>query len=166
MGSYAVALAPPTTQVGALRGYRYTTPLTPIGAISDSAPDNLMLDIGLNNPGSTDVVLAYLRAEPGGQGAVVVTWRTLEEVNTARFRVLRGATDDVGRASEIAAVPSQGSLGETYSVTDEAAPPGARYWLVEVERGGGETIYGPVKPREIPASQPDTKNTYLPFAAR
>jgi uncharacterized repeat protein (TIGR01451 family) len=165
LGAYAVALAPQTTLQGTLRGYRYTTPLTPIGTIAEGAPDNLGLDIGLNNPDSTDVVLAYLRAEHAGQG-VVVTWRTLEEVNTASFRVLRGLADDVADASEIAVVSSRGTVGGSYRVLDAEAPAGAIYWLVEVERGGKQTIYGPIRPHETPTSRPPTMNIYLPLAAR
>jgi uncharacterized repeat protein (TIGR01451 family) len=166
MSTYAVALAAQTTQIGALRGYRYTTPLTPIGAISDSAPDNLALDIGLNDPGTTDVVLAYLHAEEREDGSVTVRWSTLEEINTLRFRVLRGTASDPAQAAEIASVPSQGSAGGVYSVTDAAAPAGALYWLVEVERGGRETTYGPLGRQTTPTIDPAAIRAYMPIAER
>jgi uncharacterized repeat protein (TIGR01451 family) len=143
MGSYAVSLAPEATTTGVLRGYRYTTALTPVGTITDSNSDNMAFDIGLNNPGSTDVVLAYVRAERGEGGVVTVTWLTVEEVNTSRFRVLRSVTNDIVQATEVAVVTSKGSTGGAYAISDTDAPIRAVYWLQEIERGGNVMSYGP-----------------------
>jgi uncharacterized repeat protein (TIGR01451 family) len=164
MGSYAVALAPATTQVGLLRGYRYTTPPTPIGTISVASPADLALDIGLHNPGSTDIVLAYLRAERGEDGTVALSWRTLEEINTAHFRVLRAPTERLSTASPIAQLQSQGSGGGVYRLLDPQPLAHAFYWLVEVERSGREQIYGPLDPQ--PVATTATLLTFVPIVRR
>ena len=163
LGVYGVSLAPATTQSGLLRGFRYTTSPTPLGAISAASPSDLALDIGLHDPGSTDVVLAYLRAEQAEDGAVTLRWRTLDETNTARFRVLRGAGEQLANAAPFAVEPSRGSAGGDYRVADAHPPSGARYWLVEVERGGKETAYGPLRPQPLIAAR---SPIYLPVIRR
>ena len=151
-GTYQVTLVVETTQIGNLRGYRYTTGAVASGTITRDAPEDRTLDIGLNNPGSTDVVLAYGRAERGTDGAATIRWRTLDETNTLRFHVMRSMTD-VQHAVEVGMLQSKGSAGGTYAVSDTAAPSQARYWLVEVERGGKTTTYGPLQQQEPTAVQ-------------
>ena len=158
MGTYRVTLASETTQIGNLRGYRYTTTATPSGTITLSTPQDMSLDIGLNNPGSTDVVLAYVRAERGADGVVTMKWRTLDEINTLRFRVMRSTTNLQG-AVEVGLVQSKGSAGGVYSVTDTEAPSRARYWLIEVERGGKTTTYGPFQQQEPTVTQEVSNGT-------
>jgi hypothetical protein len=124
----------------------------------------MTLDIGLNNPGNTDVVLAYVRAERSDSGVVMVKWATIEEVNTSRFRVLRGVTNDITQAAEVGVVSSKGSTGGTYSMMDTDAPIRAVYWLVEVERGGRAISYGPFRQQSstVPTSR-GNKHIIMPL---
>jgi hypothetical protein len=62
-------------------------------------------------------------------------------------------------------VPSKGSTGAVYLVADADAPIRARYWLVEVERSGKETRYGPFSQQAPMTINMITGNytLYLPF---
>jgi uncharacterized repeat protein (TIGR01451 family) len=157
---YTVQLAPETTLIGSYRGFRATTPARPTTTLDAARTVDLMLDFGLRPTSTTDVVLAELRARRATDG-VLVTWRTLDELNTARFRVLRSAgTPDRSRAVVIGTVPSQGSRGGNYHLLDAGAPNDALfYWLVEEQFDGAGHVYGPFWPRTSTLAQP----VYLPW---
>jgi uncharacterized repeat protein (TIGR01451 family) len=139
-GSYEVQLAPETTQLGPYRGFRPSTDIRQVSTLTMQAFEDLQRDFGIHPAATTAVTLAELRAESGADGLVTVSWRTLDEIGTDRFRVLWSATSDRSTAVEIASLPARASTGARYSVSDHH--PAGYYWLIEVERGGAEHLLG------------------------
>lgn len=80
---------------------------------------------------------------------ILVTWETAVEINNYAFRLLRSTSANLSEAVEIALVPGQGagvSSGASYSYLDQGVEAGRsyRYWLVDIDLAGGETVHGPV----------------------
>jgi hypothetical protein len=119
----------------------------------DGAYDSLALDLApLEEETSVDVV--GLRAQRRSIREVEVTWRTLTEINSAGYRVLRDG-ESVGTQVRVTQelLPAHGGEvdGSTYSYVDVNAPATAtRYWVEEVSLFGQSTLYGPLT--VLPAS--------------
>ena len=163
LGSYAVQVAPTALQSGPYAGYRVSADPLPSTLLTPTQRSDMSLDIGLHNPGSTEVSLASLSAREAEAGSVDIRWRTVAERNNAGFRILRAASPDMALAEQIGYQPSQGSQGGSYSLSDLSLPTGPRfYWLVAVELGGREQVYGPLSP--LPALNGQQEYTvYLPM---
>ncbi len=83
---------------------------------------------------------------------VLVEWETGLEINTLGFYLYRSSNGARATASRVTpgllAARGSSSGGERYSFLDTGATPGSTYtyWLVEVERGGQTSEYGPLTP--------------------
>lgn len=146
--TYAIRIEPNQLMQTPLNQYLLTTPAQPSTTLTVDHPEDLSLDIGLGPQTTTDVALRYLRAERS-QSGVLVRWGTLWERETASFRVMRSSTRTLSSAVAVGTTDSQGSTGGDYQLVDADAPgEGALwYWLIEIERDGSETVYGPVEER-------------------
>jgi hypothetical protein len=164
LNTYQVQIAPETTLIGSYFGYRVTTEPIQVAALTPSQPQDLTRDFGLRPAPTTDVTLAYFRAQQSEDSAgVLLTWRTLDERGTDHFVVLRGVTGDRSQASVLSTQPSQGSTGGAYSLVDTAHDGGpAYYWLIEVERDGSQNIVGWIWPAAIQGGY----QVSLPFVVR
>jgi len=93
----------------------------------------------------TLVQLRYFRAM-AENSAVRLEWATALEVDCVGFYVYRDRDATMGDAQPIAYVPATGP-GSTYSHVDRDVTSGQAhwYWLTEVNTGGEETLYGPVR---------------------
>lgn len=100
--------------------------------------------------GGLAVELVDLSAERRADGAVVMTWRTLSEIDHAGFRLLREAPEGLtaGPLRSVGdLIPARGDAfaGADYRTVDRAAPPERiRYWLEDVDTLGRATRHGPV----------------------
>jgi hypothetical protein len=116
--------------------------------------EDLTLFAGLVPSSPTAVVLSGF-SSGWENGALVVRWQTLAEVNTAGFHLLRSNTGNLADAVRVtnALVLGQGSAGGTYRWVDSSAVVGETYtyWLEEVELDGATNRYGPVRavPQQI-----------------
>src|SRR5262249_1325865 len=109
LGSYQAQVAPETTLIGSYFGYRVTTEPIQATTLTASQVQDLTRDFGLRPAPTTDVTLAYFRAQQSGDGAgVLITWKTLDERGTDHFVVLRGESVDRSQASVLGTRPSQG----------------------------------------------------------
>jgi uncharacterized repeat protein (TIGR01451 family) len=130
----------PTTPSGTLVNRVSTESITPERREDDNTASWPTL---VETPGTTAVTLAYLRAERT-DGGVAVRWQTLLEHNTARFRLVRAASNNLAEGLVVGQIASLGSGGGVYGLLDRDAPAGRLwYWLIEVERDGDELVYGP-----------------------
>lgn len=83
-------------------------------------------------------------------GGVQVSWATGSELNSAGFQIYRAEQSDRAAAQRInpQLIVARGgaNAGSDYSYLDTTALAGHTYyyWLVEVERGGATSEYGPV----------------------
>jgi hypothetical protein len=99
----------------------------------------------------TPVTLKRLTAIQTPSG-VRVEWETGVEINTLGFYLYRSSNGTRATASRVTpnllAARGSSSGGERYSFLDTGAMPGGAhtYWLVEVERGGQTSEYGPLTP--------------------
>jgi uncharacterized repeat protein (TIGR01451 family) len=164
MGDYVVQVAPTALQSGPYAGYRITTDPLPATTLTPAQPSDMRLDIGLYAADSTAVTLASLAAQRADDGRVTVRWQTVSESQNAGFRLMRATTPDLAQAARIAYVSSQGSQGGRYTVSDPDAPAEAVYWLVAVEFGGREAVYGPFVPLAPTIQAHHT--LYLPLTRR
>ncbi len=121
--------------------------------IPSSTPTQLSTPDATPTPediGGLAVELVDLRAVRRTDGTVVVTWRTLSEIDHAGFRLLRESTIDrpVGESIAIGGlIPARGDAfaGADYHALDSAAPAdGIRYWLEDVDTLGRATPHGPL----------------------
>lgn len=100
--------------------------------------------------GGLAVELVDLSAERRADGAVVMTWRTLSEIDHAGFRLLREAPEGLTAGAPHTVgdlIPARGDAfaGADYRTVDRAAPPQwIRYWLEDVDTLGRATRHGPV----------------------
>jgi len=163
LGRYAVRIKVQAL-AGVYRDYTITTAPIPVAALSAGAPRDDTLDIGLHANTTTAVALAYLLAEPTAPRGYLVRWGTLAERNTSIFRVERSTRRDRTKAVIVGYVPSLGSRGGDYRMSDSSAPESGPvyYWLVEVETNGTETVYGPAT-MNVQSSQ---ERMYLPLVRR
>lgn len=162
--SYAVRIAPAAIAADPLRGYTTTTNPQPGTTLSAAQREDMGLDIGVQPPPTTAIVLAYLRADRQAQG-VLVRWGTIAERDTVAFQVVRGPTRDRAQAVPIATLASQGSRGGAYQALDAHAPDGpAYYWIVEIDRFGAQTAYGPAMAGARP--QQGDAAIYVPLIVR
>jgi uncharacterized repeat protein (TIGR01451 family) len=162
LGNYAVQIAPTALQSGPYAGYRITSDPLPTTALTVSQPRDQRLDIGINDPGATEVTLASFSARDGDEG-VLIRWHTIAEQNNAGYRLLRATTADPAQSEQIGYVRSQGSNGGRYEYLDRERPAGAVfYWLVAVEFGGRSEHYGPVTPLPM-TSGSEEHILYLPM---
>jgi hypothetical protein len=97
--------------------------------------------------GPLAVTLASFDAQ-GQADRVVVTWKTVSEINNAGFNLYRNTSPDVV-GDLLANVPSQtpgSTQGALYSYEDLAVQPGDTYWywLEDVDLTGATTLHGPV----------------------
>ncbi len=97
--------------------------------------------------------LDYLRATESRRG-VTVSWRTLREVETMGFRIVRETGQGSRKTVEVLTpqvVSPRGSeiSGATYEVLDETPGHSGRtvYWLEEIDSSGQIARYGPVSPQ-------------------
>ncbi|HEX6291299.1 MAG TPA: SdrD B-like domain-containing protein [Herpetosiphonaceae bacterium] len=100
----------------------------------------------------TGITLEHFSATHTSAG-VILQWTTSSELNTWAFHVYRSTGTDRPQAEQVtkAAIPARGSRtsGATYTWTDTSAEAGQRYryWLQELEVGGGTAHeYGPMVP--------------------
>jgi uncharacterized repeat protein (TIGR01451 family) len=162
LGNYAVQIAPTALQSGPYAGYRITSDPMPTAALTVNQPRDQRLDIGINDPGATEVTLASFSARDTDEG-VLIRWHTVAEQNNAGYRLLRATTADPTQAEQIGYVRSQGSNGGRYEYRDPEPPAGpVFYWLVAVEFGGRIERYGPVTPLPV-TSGGETHTLYLPM---
>jgi hypothetical protein len=123
--------------------------------------------IGNNEP--TAITLLDFSATREANG-VRLDWATGSERNTAGFRIERGSTNNAASAVplEVAGfIPSAGDVsGAAYTYLDQnpTAAEAYVYWLIEVERDGRETRYGPVRIDAGVASR--VHRVMLPFVGR
>lgn len=100
-----------------------------------SAPD-LPLPVTLTSFTATD-----------SSGLVVLRWTIQNEVNNARFDLLRSQSLD-GEYDPIAQIPGRGTATSSYEYryTDRNVSPGESYWyqLVAVSYEGTKTMHGPI----------------------
>ncbi|HEU5088314.1 MAG TPA: DUF11 domain-containing protein, partial [Roseiflexaceae bacterium] len=96
----------------------------------------------------TAILLDHFTAHSSGAG-VLLNWRTTLELDTWGFEIYRSSTgqrDDAVRVTPTL-IPAQGrgQAGAEYTWLDTATQPGSvyRYWLVEIDRNGIRTEYGP-----------------------
>jgi uncharacterized repeat protein (TIGR01451 family) len=156
----SVTIRLPSPLTGALLAQIVNTATVREQCCDDPSPaNNTTTDIDEPNT-TTAVILAYFLSERDTTG-VTIRWGTLSERNTAYFKVLRGTSANQSSAVVIGTVTSKGSQGADYSVHDPSAPATAYYWLVEVERDGSETSYGPAAD-----TQSLNNRVYLPLIKR
>jgi uncharacterized repeat protein (TIGR01451 family) len=166
LGRYAIQLDP-AAQTGALAAYHLTTTPIPVTALTAAQREDLSMDIGLHSPTSA-VTLAYLKVERQADGTALLRWGTLDERATARFVVQRTTTAQrTADAVVVGTRASLGSAGGDYRLIDAGAPAPATgpvwYWLVEVETGGAEHVFGPAT---LTATTSDMAVLYLPAVRR
>jgi uncharacterized repeat protein (TIGR01451 family) len=109
----------------------------------------------------TPVILRYFRAV-AETSAIRLEWATEMEVDCVGFYIYRDLDATIGGAQPIAYVPATGP-GSTYSHVDRdvTSDQAHWYWLAEVNTGGEETLYGPVRVGVGPDSLP--VRIYLPL---
>jgi uncharacterized repeat protein (TIGR01451 family) len=127
---------------------------------------NRVTDVQDSEPISavTLVELRYFRAV-AETSAIRLEWATAMEVDCVGFYVYRDLDATIGRAQPIAYVPATGP-GSTYSHVDRDVTSGQAhwYWLAEVNTGGEETLYGPVRAGVGPDGL--SMRIYLPLIER
>lgn len=162
LGQYAVRISPQAMEA-VYRDYAVTTEPIPVAALTPGSPRSDTLDIGMRTNTTTAVVMAYLFTEQQAS-STVIRWGTLGEKDTQLFRVERTTTRSRTGAIVIGTAESKGSKGGDYRVVDTSAPTSGSvyYWLIEVENGGRENLYGPASQATI-ASQ---LKVYLPLVRR
>lgn len=102
-----------------------------------------------------------------GDGTATLAWETATEIGTSGFYVQRTDGDgdgDFTRVSDFLVAAGDGSVGATYSWTDDDAPDGAVYRLEELETDGDSLFYDPTD-----ASGGDVTNSnriFLPLVRR
>jgi uncharacterized repeat protein (TIGR01451 family) len=163
LGTYAIRITPEAL-AGRFAEYTITTAPIPVTALTTEQREDMDLDIGLYSP-TAAVELTYLRAERQADGTVRIRWGTRAERDTDRFVVKRTRTPTLtANAVIVGERRSIGSRGGDYEVIDANAPaPALFYWLVEVETGGTENVYGPA------STAPTTSGAYqvvLPLIRR
>jgi hypothetical protein len=125
-------------------------------------------DVGVETDVPTAIELLYFRAGPKA-GGVLVEWATLFEIDTFGFRLYRSDDAELDHAVPIAFVPAQGwlGLGASYAYVDsDLTPKLYHYWLVEVENGGQETLYGPASASPGWGEADPPYQIYLPLIKR
>jgi uncharacterized repeat protein (TIGR01451 family) len=146
-----------------LNDYDLTTPAQPSTVLTAQQPEDLDLDIGLAPQEGTAVLLRYLRALRQSDQSVQIEWSTVWEQRTASYRVLRSSDKEVKHATAVGSVIAKGK-GD-YVLLDTTAPEGSLfYWLIEIERDGTETVYGPISVRDQQSSA--AHGIYLPHVTR
>ncbi len=90
----------------------------------------------------TPVTLTHFEAAADGPGRVRLAWGVSDAVDHAAFAVDR---EVAGVRARLDGEPA--ARGSEFSFTDAAPVPGEvnRYWLVDLDRSGRETSYGPVE---------------------
>ncbi|HEU4328684.1 MAG TPA: SdrD B-like domain-containing protein [Roseiflexaceae bacterium] len=157
LGSYAVRIAA-EDMGGQLAGMTPTTPTTPAGTLTPTAPEDRTLDIGLRPVPTTAIRLSYFLVVREAEG-VRVRFATAEERFTRRIEVLRSTTGRLADAEVIKTFGTKGFNGGTYELVDAGADLAGfnTYWLRETENDGETNLYGPKQ---------DRYPTYLPLVRR
>jgi hypothetical protein len=146
-----------------LNDYDLTTPARPSTVLTAQQPEDLDLDIGLAPQEGTAVLLRYLRALRQADQSVQIEWSTVWEQRTASYRVMRSSDKELEHATVVGSLTAKGK-GD-YLLFDTKAPEGSLfYWLIEVERDGSETVYGPISVRDQASGT--THLVYLPLVRR
>jgi hypothetical protein len=146
-----------------LNDYDLTTPARPSTVLTAQQPEDLNLDIGLAPQEGTAVLLRYLRALRQSDQSVQIEWSTVWEQRTASYRVMRSSDKELEHATVVGSLTAKGK-GD-YLLFDTKAPEGSLfYWLIEVERDGSETVYGPISVRDQASGT--THLVYLPLVRR
>ncbi|NJN18056.1 MAG: DUF11 domain-containing protein [Oscillochloris sp.] len=116
----------------------------------------------------TAITLLAFDATRNAEG-VQVAWTTGMELNSAGFHVYRAASTNRAKALRITPqlITARGgaSSGASYSFLDSGAAPGVSYyyWLVEIERDGDRTEYGPAR---VGGTLSDQFRIHLPLLFR
>ena len=76
---------------------------------------------------------------------LVLEWRTSAEVNTFGFALYRSTTAQRAQAVLLGELVPATGAGANYRYVDAEGSADHYYWLVEVDRGGSSTEYGPVR---------------------
>ncbi|MEM9598078.1 MAG: SdrD B-like domain-containing protein, partial [Acidobacteriota bacterium] len=141
-GDYIVAVNGTGTFVdGAIQTTQLlTSNVEPVTLLAVDSTDN---DFGFNRP-ATWVLVTGLRSYGLG-GHVVVEWETGAEIGSAGFYLYRLEADGSAVPVHDDLVPSVlgAPQGGVYRVLDRSAAGGETYVLAEVQRQGGERLYGP-----------------------
>jgi uncharacterized repeat protein (TIGR01451 family)/fimbrial isopeptide formation D2 family protein len=131
-----------------------------------AAGDNVEhVDAGWAPQSPTAITLDSFRVMAEGTGARIV-WRTLTEVGSLSFRVLRsrsGQLQDAVAVNETPVPAVGGNGGARYEVFDAVGGRGVTYWLEETEVDGDVLLYGPFT---MHIAVPTTNQTYIPWVAR
>jgi uncharacterized repeat protein (TIGR01451 family) len=95
----------------------------------------------------TAVTLAGFAAEPR-EGAVLVTWETVGEIDNLGFNLYRSRTSDgpYAQLNETLVAARGATFGATYTWLDQLVEPGVTYYyrLEDVETSGRTASHGPV----------------------
>jgi hypothetical protein len=106
-------------------------------------PSNVVLQVK-----STTAVAFRSFTAIRAHGGITLRWRTGTEGDLLGFNVYRGQSGTRNRLNEHM-IGARGLLtGHAYSFVDRHAARGstAKYWLQVVDRAGGRSWYGPVRP--------------------
>jgi hypothetical protein len=124
--------------------------------------NNHTYDFGFVTP-PTSVALASLSARWQSR-ELHVAWETAAETESYGFQIYRSATGSWEDAAlvtpQVIYATGHGGGGSQYAWIDRSALPGAAafYWLVEIDRSGVTTRYGPVR-----AQSPTAGGAYTAF---
>ena len=101
----------------------------------------------------TAVTLLNFSATPQAAG-MALEWRTAAEVNTFGFMLYRSATAQRDQATLLSnIIPAEG-VNTRYRYLDVDGVTSSYYWLVEVDRVGAMTEFGPIRAPVVAAPSP------------
>ncbi|HRZ55436.1 MAG TPA: SdrD B-like domain-containing protein [Candidatus Paceibacterota bacterium] len=103
--------------------------------------NNRTIDAGMKRQ-PTAAELSYFRAEPNGEGGVLLTWSTLVEADMLGFRVERSnaASAWTPVSDSIIAVQGQNGQPQSYQLTDLAGLTTGTYRLVSIDVRGSRRV--------------------------
>jgi hypothetical protein len=138
-GDNAFAVAGSTAAAGTFTTASFT--------VGGPGQNNHSYDFGFT---ISPTAIALQRLAASREGTVTqISWATTSEQGTFGFQIYR--SDDATWESAVLLTPQAihargGSVGASYDWADTGPPPTAqtRYWLIEIETGGGTNRYGPV----------------------
>ena len=132
----------------------------PLGALESLPAATDQDDVTIQNP--TGIELGSFHAEGGDDGAVLLTWRTVNESRIIGFRVWRAIELPTGNFTaplQVAFIPAQHAgitTGDAYRFEDPLVrrPAHYRYWLEILYQNGSAYHLGPTETWLLPSTQP------------